>query len=117
MREWLEDRFGTLEVVRENVGGMSPGCATSFRTSSAQLFFVKAVGSALNDHTPSLFRHELHIRERLRRVTTGPSLLPRSTMATGWLRYFTRSRDGWRSSLRMATLRRSPRCSNGRRSN
>lgn len=65
VRGWLRDHYGAVAVVREHRGGMSPGCATSFRTASGDPLFIKAVSSEYNDQTPSLFRHERRILERL----------------------------------------------------
>ncbi|WP_458112006.1 phosphotransferase [Arthrobacter sp. R1-13] len=39
-------------------GGFSPGTADRVRTASGQRAFVKAVGAALNEHSPSIHRKE-----------------------------------------------------------
>lgn len=75
VREWLETRFGAIEVIREHEGGMSPGCAMTFRSGTGKLLFVKAVGTELNEGTVVLFRHERRILERLPVVDYRPSLL------------------------------------------
>ena len=60
VRSWVEDRLGS-PVVRtaEQVGGMSPGCATRLTCADGTRAFVKAVGSELNPDTPGLFRREI----------------------------------------------------------
>jgi serine/threonine protein kinase len=59
VRDWVEDRLGApVTDAAEQVGGMSPGCATRLRAANAVRAFVKAVGPELNPMTPDLFRHE-----------------------------------------------------------
>jgi hypothetical protein len=62
VRAWVEDRLGS-PVVRtaEQVGGMSPGCATRLTCADGTRAFVKAVGSELNPDTPGLFRREIGV--------------------------------------------------------
>ena len=56
---WAEDLRGSpVTDVREQVGGMSPGCATRLVAANGERLFVKAVGAALNPDTPTLFRRE-----------------------------------------------------------
>jgi hypothetical protein len=58
VRAWVEEVLGSPVVeVDEQVGGMSPGCATRVRTADGSRAFVKAVGPELNAMTPGLFRH------------------------------------------------------------
>jgi hypothetical protein len=60
VRDWVDDTLGSpvVEAV-EQVGGMSPGCATRLRCADGTRAFVKAVGADLNPHTPTLFRREI----------------------------------------------------------
>jgi hypothetical protein len=68
VRAWVEATLGS-RVVRaaEQVGGMSPGCATRLVCADGTRAFVKAVGSELNVHTPVLFRREVLALELLGR--------------------------------------------------
>lgn len=75
VREWIADRLGAHEVVREHIGGMSPGCATTLRLASGDRVFVKAVGSNLNEQTVSLFRQELATLKVLPTVRYRPALI------------------------------------------
>ncbi len=60
VRDWVEHTLGSpvVEAV-DQVGGMSPGCATRVRCADGTRAFVKAVGSDLNPDTPTLFRREI----------------------------------------------------------
>lgn len=60
VRAWVEDSLGSpvVEAV-DQVGGMSPGCATRVRCADGTRAFVKAVTSDLNPDTPTLFRREI----------------------------------------------------------
>jgi len=66
VRSWVEDRLGS-PVVRtaEQVGGMSPGCATRLTCADGTRAFVKAVGAELNPDTPALFRREVGVLSHL----------------------------------------------------
>ena len=44
-RAWVTRTVGDVVVAREHRGGMSPGCATSLRTTDGSLVFVEAVGA------------------------------------------------------------------------
>ncbi len=59
VRAWVDDTLGSpvVEAV-DQVGGMSPGCATRLRCADGTRAFVKAVTSTLNPDTPTLFRRE-----------------------------------------------------------
>ncbi len=60
VRAWAADELGSSIVeARDQVGGMSPGCATRLVGADGSRAFVKAVGSALNPKTPELFRREV----------------------------------------------------------
>ena len=62
VRAWVEDTLGSPVVaVAEQVGGMSPGCATRVTCADGTRAFVKAVGSELNPDTPGLFRREVAV--------------------------------------------------------
>lgn len=54
VREQIARRHGEHEVLHEHIGGMSPGCATSVRSTTGGTLFVKAVGSELNEGTVAL---------------------------------------------------------------
>lgn len=60
VREWAADELGSVVVeAHDQVGGMSPGCATRLVCLDGTRGFVKAVGSELNPRTPTLFRREI----------------------------------------------------------
>ncbi len=60
VRTWAEERLGSPIVeALDQVGGMSPGCATRLVGADGQRAFVKAVGRELNPLTPDLFRREV----------------------------------------------------------
>jgi hypothetical protein len=60
VRDWVEDVLGSpVAEARDQVGGMSPGCATRLRCEDGTRAFVKAVGQDLNPLTPLLFRREI----------------------------------------------------------
>jgi hypothetical protein len=62
VRGWVEDRLGSPVVgTAEQVGGMSPGCATRVTCADGTRAFVKAVGAELNPDTPGLFRREIDV--------------------------------------------------------
>lgn len=62
VRTWVEQTLGSPVVsVAEQVGGMSPGCATRLTCADGTRAFVKAVGASLNPDTPSLFRREIGV--------------------------------------------------------
>lgn len=66
VRAWVEHALGSPVVgVAEQVGGMSPGCATRLTCADGTRAFVKAVGAALNPDTPGLFRREIGVLEHL----------------------------------------------------
>ncbi len=66
VRAWVEDTLGSPVVdMVEQVGGMSPGCATRLTCADGTRAFVKAVGAALNPDTPGLFRREVGVLEHI----------------------------------------------------
>ena len=66
VRAWVEDELGSPVVATaEQVGGMSPGCATRLTCADGTRAFVKAVGAELNPDTPGLFRREIGVLDHL----------------------------------------------------
>ena len=66
VRAWVEATLGSPVVdMVEQVGGMSPGCATRLTCADGTRAFVKAVGVALNPDTPGLFRREVGVLEHI----------------------------------------------------
>ena len=66
VRTWVEDRLGSPVVATaEQVGGMSPGCATRLVCADGTRAFVKAVGDELNPDTSGLFRREAGVLAHL----------------------------------------------------
>ena len=64
VRSWVEDTLGSpVAAVAEQVGGMSPGCASRLTCADGTRAFVKAVGAELNPDTPGLFRREVAVLE------------------------------------------------------
>ena len=60
VRDWVADELGSPVVEADDqVGGMSPGCATRLVGEDGTRAFVKAVGTELNPKTPELFRREV----------------------------------------------------------
>ncbi len=63
---WVERTLGSPVVAAaEQVGGMSPGCASRLTCADGTRAFVKAVGSSLNPDTPGLFRREIGVLEHI----------------------------------------------------
>jgi hypothetical protein len=76
VRDWVEETLGSPVVqAHEQVGGMSPGCATRVVCADGTRAFVKAVGAELNPHTPVLFRREVLALELLGRHPLWAALL------------------------------------------
>lgn len=66
VRAWVEQELGSPVVATvEQVGGMSPGCATRLTCADGSRAFVKAVGAELNPDTPGLFRREAAVLAHL----------------------------------------------------
>ncbi|HEY0645264.1 MAG TPA: hypothetical protein VGD39_17725, partial [Nocardioides sp.] len=66
VHDWVERELGSAVVATvEQVGGMSPGCATRVTCADGTRAFVKAVGAELNPDTPGLFRREVGVLEHL----------------------------------------------------
>ena len=59
VRAGIEEILGApVEEWSSQQGGFSPGTADRLRTASGQRVFVKAVGTVLNEHSPSIHRKE-----------------------------------------------------------
>lgn len=66
VRAWVEAELGSPVVVTdEQVGGMSPGCATRLTCGDGTRAFVKAVGAELNVDSLGLFRREVEVLTHL----------------------------------------------------
>lgn len=66
VRAWAEAELGSPVVVAdEQVGGMSPGCATRLTCADGTRAFVKAVGAELNADSVRLFRREVEVLTHL----------------------------------------------------
>src|SRR5262245_43475464 len=62
VRRWVDDTLGSpVNGWEDQVGGMSPGCATRLVAADGTRAFVKAVGAELNPDTPTLFRREVEV--------------------------------------------------------
>jgi hypothetical protein len=76
VRGWVEAELGSPVVTTaEQVGGMSPGCATRVTCADGTRAFVKAVGAGLNPDTPGLFRREAGVLAHLGKHELWASLL------------------------------------------
>ena len=66
VRSWVDATLGSPVIgTEEQVGGMSPGCATRVVTEDGRRAFVKAVGPELNPVTPDMFRNEITVLDHL----------------------------------------------------
>jgi aminoglycoside phosphotransferase (APT) family kinase protein len=62
LRSWVDEALGSPVVSwSDQVGGMSPGCATRLVAADGTRAFVKAVGAELNPDAPTLFRREIEV--------------------------------------------------------
>jgi hypothetical protein len=62
VRDWVDQALGSpVASWEEQVGGMSPGCATRVVAVDGTRAFVKAVGAELNPDSPTLFRREIQV--------------------------------------------------------
>jgi hypothetical protein len=60
VQAWVAETLGSPVVTAaDQVGGMSPGCASRLVCADGTRAFVKAVGTELNPLTPTLFRREI----------------------------------------------------------
>lgn len=86
VRGWVDEVLGSSVVTTfEQVGGMSPGCATRVVTASGRHAFVKAVGPELNPMTPELFRHEALVLSHLGADPLWAELLAVCDEPDGWV--------------------------------
>ena len=85
VRDWVDLTLGSPVVEHhDQVGGMSPGCATRVVCADGTRAFVKAVGKELNAHTPTLFRREIMALDLLGSHPLWADLLA-SYDANGWV--------------------------------
>lgn len=76
VRAWAERAAGsTVLETRDATGGFSPGCCTVLSLRGGRTVFVKAVGSALNPHSPRMHRREARVAAALPRAAPLPVLL------------------------------------------
>ena len=86
VRAWVDDVLGSpVRETFEQVGGMSPGCATRVVAADGTRAFVKAVGPELNPMTPGLFRHETAVLSHLGRHDLWAGLLASYDEPDGWV--------------------------------
>lgn len=86
VRAWVEDVLADRVVeAHEQVGGMSPGCATRVVTAAGRRAFVKAVGPELNPMTPALFRTEATALQHLGSGPLWADLLAVLDEPDGWV--------------------------------
>ena len=86
VRAWVDDVLGSpVRETFEQVGGMSPGCATRVVAADGTRAFVKAVGPELNPMTPELFRHETAVLSHLGRHDLWAGLLACYDEPDGWV--------------------------------
>ncbi|MET7281608.1 phosphotransferase [Kribbella sp. NPDC005582] len=76
VRAWVDRALGSAVVsAATQQGGFSPGVAARLVTASGRRAFVKAVGTALNPKTPSLFRNEITAVQAIGSLPSAPRLL------------------------------------------
>jgi hypothetical protein len=62
VRAWVDATLGSpVAQWSDQIGGMSPGCATRLVAHDGRRAFVKAVGAELNPASPTLFRREIEV--------------------------------------------------------
>jgi Phosphotransferase enzyme family len=107
VRVWVDETLGSPVVSGvDQVGGMSPGCATRVVCGDGSRAFVKAVGAELNPDTPNLFRREVLVLELLGRHELWAGLLA-SYDEDGWVALLLDDVDGRHPDLRDdATMQR-----------
>lgn len=95
VRSWVEQTLGSpVTGVAEQVGGMSPGCATRLVCADGTRAFVKAVGPELNAVTPSLFRHEAAVLTAIGEDPLWAPLLATYDEPGGWVALLLGDVDG-----------------------
>lgn len=101
VRVWVEQTLGSpVAATAEQVGGMSPGCATRLRCADGSRAFVKAVGPELNALTPGLFRHEAAVLEHIGPDALWASLLASYDEPDGWVALLLEDVEGRHPDLR-----------------
>lgn len=76
VRSGIEDIMGSpVSVTSSQPGGYSPGTADRIVTKNGQRFFVKAVGSPINDTSPDIHRKEIRVMESLPENLLGSGLV------------------------------------------
>ena len=101
VRAWVEQTLGAPVVgTAEQIGGMSPGCATRLRCADGTRAFVKAVGPELNALTPGLFRHEVTVLEHIGTDPLWASLLASYDEPDGWVALLMEDVEGRHPDLR-----------------
>jgi hypothetical protein len=85
VRDWVDSALGSPVVTwSDQVGGMSPGCATRLVAADGTRAFVKAVGAELNPDTPTMFRREIGVLDLTGRDPLWAALLA-SYDRDGWV--------------------------------
>jgi hypothetical protein len=101
VRAWVEQTLGAPVVgTAEQIGGMSPGCATRLRCADGTRAFVKAVGRELNVLTPDLFRHEATVLEHIGTDPLWAGLLASYDEPDGWVALLMEDVEGRHPDLR-----------------
>jgi hypothetical protein len=104
VRGWVASVLGSPVVEGvDQVGGMSPGCATRVRCADGTRAFVKAVGSELNPDTPNLFRREITVLGLLGPHPRWAELLA-SYDADGWVALILEDVEGSHPDLSDETM-------------
>lgn len=100
VRHWVEEVLGSPVVTTaEQVGGMSPGCATRLRCADGTPAFVKAVGPELNPDTPTLFRREAEVLRHLGAHPLWAGLLDVYDETDGWVALLVEDVEGGHPDL------------------
>lgn len=100
VHRWVTDRLGApVTDAAEQVGGMSPGCATRLRAANGARAFVKAVGPELNPMTPDLFRHEATVLSHLGGSASWAGLREVYDEPDGWVALLLDDVDGTHPDL------------------
>ncbi len=104
VRDWVDLFLGSpiVEAI-DQIGGMSPGCATRVVCADGTRAFVKAVGSELNPDTPNLFRREITVLGLLGSHPLWADLLA-SYDAGGWVGLILEDVDGSHPDLSDDTM-------------
>ncbi len=102
VRGWVESVLGSpVAATDEQVGGMSPGCATRLRCADGTRAFVKAVGPELNPDTPGLFRREVYALTLLGEHPLWAALLGAYDEPDGWVALLLEDVPGRRPDTRV----------------